>query len=246
MNPDDGTWVKLSDSESYAGGQILSFSSTTYVNEAVLPSCLTAPVQSQFDSVPSLTSEEVAEVYGVPPECLSKSSVRPDLCWHCERDRHDGPLTQYVAHMWEGHQWEDGYDPEADNTPIVCLGSDAIGPARDICSSGKWIASGDEQAAMVDQMQSAIAEDLKTIQATTWVPIAYCKHGVPADLKCSYCLDVAKLDLPDITPDPPDKVLQVGGNWHWVSKTVDADGEEIYTFTTGAGKYTYIKTEDET
>lgn len=55
---------------------------------------------------------------------------RDVTCYHCGRDWHDAELTQTVAGMFERHAFNSAYDPDTDTSPIVCIGSDAYGPAK--------------------------------------------------------------------------------------------------------------------
>ena len=51
-------------------------------------------------------------------------------CPNCSRDEHEAPLTQKVAAMYSSHRFDADYDPEADDSPIMCPGSFVCGPAR--------------------------------------------------------------------------------------------------------------------
>jgi len=49
------------------------------------------------------------------------------LC-RCQRDLHDHPLSEKVAKFWATHTFPESYDPELDDSPIVCPGSYTEGP----------------------------------------------------------------------------------------------------------------------
>lgn len=53
---------------------------------------------------------------------------QPHQCPHCLRPRHPGPLTRTVATMLGAHQFDPNYDPDKDDSPIVCIGADYQGP----------------------------------------------------------------------------------------------------------------------
>lgn len=64
-----------------------------------------------------------------PPYSPSDPGTIPDsLCPNCRRDRHDYPLTETVAEMWKSLAFDEGYDPDNDDSRIVCPGSDVCGP----------------------------------------------------------------------------------------------------------------------
>jgi len=49
-------------------------------------------------------------------------------CPHCERDLHGLPITQKIAKMWSRGQYDEQYSAAEDDSPVVCSGSDFIGP----------------------------------------------------------------------------------------------------------------------
>lgn len=55
---------------------------------------------------------------------------RADQCPHCLRPWHAGALTQRVANMLVSHSFDPDYDPEADESAVICVGSDHQGPPR--------------------------------------------------------------------------------------------------------------------
>jgi hypothetical protein len=61
---------------------------------------------------------------------LIQEPQQPWLCPHCRRDRHPEPLTTRAANMLDGMKLDPGYDAAADDSPIVCIGSDYHGPRR--------------------------------------------------------------------------------------------------------------------
>lgn len=53
---------------------------------------------------------------------------RYDKCPHCDRHWHGLPLTHRIATMYTWGQYDETYKSEDDDTPILCRGSDFIGP----------------------------------------------------------------------------------------------------------------------
>ncbi|TDH48868.1 hypothetical protein E2F47_22140 [Mycobacterium eburneum] len=53
---------------------------------------------------------------------------RYDRCWHCGRDWHGMPITERIETMrWTG-VYDESYSAAEDDTPVLCQGSDFIGP----------------------------------------------------------------------------------------------------------------------
>lgn len=50
-----------------------------------------------------------------------------EMC-RCGRDLHDSPLSEKVAGFWASHSFDADYDPELDDSPILCPGSNTEGP----------------------------------------------------------------------------------------------------------------------
>lgn len=53
---------------------------------------------------------------------------RYDKCPHCDRNWHGLPVTELIAAMYRTGQFIEGYSCDADDTRILCRGSDFIGP----------------------------------------------------------------------------------------------------------------------
>lgn len=49
-------------------------------------------------------------------------------CWHCGRHWHGLPITLQIAAMYERGAYDEEYDAANDTTPILCRGSEFIGP----------------------------------------------------------------------------------------------------------------------
>lgn len=61
---------------------------------------------------------------------------RYDKCWHCSRDWHGVAITQRVEQMrWSG-RFDEDYRVVDDDSPVLCPGSDFIGPVQALSASG--------------------------------------------------------------------------------------------------------------
>ncbi|AIY32502.1 hypothetical protein PBI_LUCKY2013_141 [Mycobacterium phage Lucky2013] len=98
-----------------------------------------------------------------------------ESCWHCNRDVHEAPLTERVAKMYDRHSFDLEYSAEEDDSPIICLGSGAIGPARPrTWSNSTWQTVGYTMA------------DLAVIQEASYVSGVYLSQFVDGLKKFIY------------------------------------------------------------
>jgi len=51
-------------------------------------------------------------------------------CPHCDRAWHGLPVTEKIAEMYDWTGWDDDYVVDEYDSPVLCPGSDFIGPAR--------------------------------------------------------------------------------------------------------------------
>lgn len=61
-------------------------------------------------------------------------------CWHCGRHEHHLPITARIAAMYARGTFDESYLADEDDSPVLCQGSDFIGPmpdnpARDLVSA---------------------------------------------------------------------------------------------------------------
>lgn len=94
-------------------------------------------------------------------------------CPHCNRDWHTEPLRQAVARMWDSHKFDLEYDPDADESPVECVGSDVYGPPRQKLSrTGTYIySSGGMSWAIENAYTAAVAyttDMLATVAGFSW------------------------------------------------------------------------------
>ncbi|WP_131810459.1 hypothetical protein [Mycolicibacter heraklionensis] len=55
---------------------------------------------------------------------------RYDKCWHCDRDWHGIAITERIERMrWSG-RFDEAYRVADDDSPVLCPGSDFIGPVQ--------------------------------------------------------------------------------------------------------------------
>lgn len=92
--------------------------------------------------------------------------IAGEKCPHCERDFHQGALTQRVAAMFAAGSLDSQYFAREDTSPIVCDGSTFIGPLRPDppplgYASGGFILSG-----FIEEPYTL--QGLWDLKATTW------------------------------------------------------------------------------
>lgn len=81
------------------------------------------------DSIVELIDSQLEE--GEPPGGYDYGDPGFPKCGHCGRSWHGLPLTALVAMMHDVHMYFDGYSVATDRSPVVCSGSDFIGPMPD-------------------------------------------------------------------------------------------------------------------
>lgn len=86
-----------------------------------------------IDRIDELVDESLAA--GEPEggyETWSVSDPDPDYprCPHCQRHWHGLPITARIARMYATGQYDPDYEYATDTTPVLCDGSDFIGPIR--------------------------------------------------------------------------------------------------------------------
>lgn len=94
----------------------------TYIGPLTISVPLLSPGEHYFTV--TATSENGSTV----PVSWEPEPVPENLCGNCRRDWHSIPLSKDVAYMWDNCVFPEEYDPEKDNSRIVCPGSDSCGP----------------------------------------------------------------------------------------------------------------------
>jgi hypothetical protein len=108
--------------------------------------------------------ETIVWTHTVEPE----EPVEVQRCPHCNRDWHPEPLTQAVVEMLVRHHFDPDYNPDEDDTPIVCIGANYHGPRRPPNRAG-WTAPGwavtvgGKQPNWIDEMYKTAAQWLDKI-----------------------------------------------------------------------------------
>lgn len=63
---------------------------------------------------------------------------RYDKCWHCDRDWHGIAITERIEQMrWMG-RYNETYRVADDDSPVLCPGSDFIGPVQSRTPASRW------------------------------------------------------------------------------------------------------------
>lgn len=158
--------------------------------------------------------------------------VEVQKCPHCNRDWHPEPLTQTVASMLARHEFSLDYDPDTDDSDIVCIGANYEGPKRPprragLESPGWTFVVGNKQPGAptwLGKLYEATANWLDEITltwnftitptwTTTWTTTVYTKGWKPL-----WASKPEPCEMPDELPD----VKFEPAHWnittdHWVS-----------------------------
>lgn len=81
-----------------------------------------------IDRIDELVDEQMAE--GEPLTGFSYGDPTYPKCPHCNRHWHGLRLTQKIASMYSSGNYDPDYGTATDDSPIVCEGSEFIGPQR--------------------------------------------------------------------------------------------------------------------
>ena len=65
---------------------------------------------------------------GEPPRGYDFGDPTYPKCPHCDRDFHGLPITQKIVEMYDWGHYNEEYSYAKDTTPVLCQGSDFIGP----------------------------------------------------------------------------------------------------------------------
>ena len=65
-------------------------------------------------------------------------NVNQVKCWHCGRDWHGLPITERIAEMYARRTYDEAYSLAGDDSPVLCAGSDFIGPMPSGSTSGLY------------------------------------------------------------------------------------------------------------
>ena len=85
-----------------------------------------------IDRIDELVDDSLAA--GEPAGGYEDWNPEPDpdypRCPHCGRHWHGLPITARIAHMYRRRWYDPGYEYASDTSPVLCDGSDFIGPRR--------------------------------------------------------------------------------------------------------------------
>lgn len=90
------------------------------------------------DDIDALIDEQLAA--GEPRTGYSHGDPHYPRCGHCGRHWHGLPITARIAAMYAQGRYDDTYTTATDDSPIICPGSDFIGPLPDTTATlTNWI-----------------------------------------------------------------------------------------------------------
>jgi hypothetical protein len=107
------------------------------VNEVKIGYAKTSTTWS-VSPVPFYAKISTVGVSPFPPAVEEAQPLPESMCGNCRRDWHDFPLTEVVARMWNSVTFSEDYDPESDDSRVVCPGSECCGPAVSLPARGGW------------------------------------------------------------------------------------------------------------
>lgn len=81
-----------------------------------------------IDRIDELVDESLAG--GEPHNGFDFGDPEYPRCPHCDRHWHGLPVTERIAGMYSVAQYDEDYRVDTDDSPVLCPGSDFIGPAR--------------------------------------------------------------------------------------------------------------------
>jgi hypothetical protein len=79
-----------------------------------------------IDRIDQLVDEQMAG--GEPRQGYDFNDPQYPRCPHCERHWHGLPITERIAQMYSFGAFDDEYRVDQDDTPVLCHGSEFIGP----------------------------------------------------------------------------------------------------------------------
>ncbi len=80
------------------------------------------------NAIDALIEEQLSQ--GEPERGFDAGDPDFPTCPHCDRDWHGFPLTERVAAMHRRGSFDEGYSVKADESPVLCPGSNFIGPIK--------------------------------------------------------------------------------------------------------------------
>ena len=81
-----------------------------------------------LDRIDQLVDESMAG--GEPRQGYDYGDPQYPKCWHCQRAWHGLPVTERIAAMYSRGVFDEDYRVDADDSPVLCEGSEFIGPTR--------------------------------------------------------------------------------------------------------------------
>ncbi len=81
-----------------------------------------------IDRIDELIDQQLAA--GEPEQGYDFNDQTYPKCPHCDRHWHGLPITERIVNMYNWGQFDDDYRTDTDDSPIICEGSEFIGPIR--------------------------------------------------------------------------------------------------------------------
>lgn len=81
-----------------------------------------------LDDIDALVDASLAE--GEPRTGYDYGDPTYPSCPHCDRAWHGLPVTEKIAEMYDWTGWDDTYIVAEDDSPVLCPGSEFIGPVQ--------------------------------------------------------------------------------------------------------------------
>ena len=110
------------------------------------------------NAIDALIEEQLAQ--GEPERGFDAGDPDFPSCPHCDRDWHGFPLTERVAGMYCCGLFDEGYSVKDDESPVVCPGSNFIGPVKAEAVAYRPFAFMDILSTFLRELRDDEADDL--------------------------------------------------------------------------------------
>lgn len=107
--------------------------------------------------------------------------ARDPRCPHCDRHWHGLAVTEKIAEMYDGHGWDENYKVSEDDTPVLCPGSDFIGPIAERGMGVVWAGTVFGWLAWFERALDDIVRPLRDVPADEAEEVAQI-WGIPVSL----------------------------------------------------------------
>ncbi|MEN6546901.1 MAG: hypothetical protein ABFE07_12765 [Armatimonadia bacterium] len=90
-------------------------------------------------------------------------NINQDKCWHCGREWHGLPITQRIAQMYARRTYDETYSLAEDDSPVLCRGSNFIGPMPRRAPSISAVTIGCDVDQVIEAASAFIMDTCRTI-----------------------------------------------------------------------------------